>query len=211
MNMSQELLASAVTGLLVSVVIIKLASGPALFNLNEEETELENSQPVKGPIVVPETTVESTKETMYSKDNNIVSQPESDNSERVVNDATDPSRDRNECNANDDSDSNIPLINEDHALKKLSSIQGLLGLSDEQMQQAIRDTNNQITNKDTASIDAADNIRRSVDSFVLLAALIFGFYVLNVYSHGEFGRMIAGLLPTEVAALKLKDYFMNFR
>lgn len=208
--MSQELLASAVTGLLVSVVIIKLASGPSLFHLNEEETELENSQPVKGPVVVPETTVESTKETIYSKDNNIVSQLESDNSESVANDPTDP-RDRNECNANDDSDSNIPLINEDHALKKLSSIQGLLGLSDEQMQQAIRDTNNQITNKDTASIDAADNIRRSVDSFVLLAALIFGFYVLNVYSHGDFGRMIAGLLPTEVAALKLKDYFMNFR
>lgn len=106
----------------------------------------------------------------------------------------------------------IPQINEKYAMEKLSPVQNLLGLSDDQMGKAIKDTNAEILkSRDSAPLDASDNLNSLVDGFVFLVGICFGCYAINVFTQGDFGRMVAGMFPAEVSALKMKDYIDNFR
>ena len=159
---------SAVIGLLVSVALVKLGSGPAVFNFKDDEDDAPT--PAEPRAASP-------------------------------NDAATPA-----------ADDVVPQINEKYAMDKLAPVQNLLGLSDEQMGKAIKDTNNEILkSRDTAPLDASDNLNSLVDGFVFLVGICFGCYAINVFTHGDFGRMVAGMFPAEVSALKMKDYIDNFR
>lgn len=158
---------SAVIGLLVSVALVKLGSGPAVFNFKDDEDDAPTPEPrAASP---------------------------SDAATPAVDDV-------------------VPQINEKYAMDKLAPVQNLLGLSDEQMGKAIKDTNNEILkSRDTSPLDASDNLNSLVDGFVFLVGVCFGCYAINVFTHGDFGRMVAGMFPAEVSALKMKDYIDNFR
>jgi len=159
---------SAAIGLLVSVALIHLGSGPAVLNFKDDEDDAP---------VVPTSVSESSQEPAPPVTDDVV-----------------------------------PQINEKYAMEKLAPVQNLLGLSDDQMGKAIKDTNNEILkSRDTAPLDASDNLNGLVDGFVFLVGICFGCYAINVFTHGDFGRMVAGMFPAEVSALKMKDYIDNFR
>jgi hypothetical protein len=185
---TQELIAYAVTGLLASVVIVNLVSGPALFKLDtdtdgEQDSATNDSnasQPVRPtkantPVIAPDTTAQK---------------------QSILSDAKDGEK--------------VPVINEEHAKKKLAKLQHLLGLTDEQMSEAIKETNREIA-QDPSKLDASDNLARSVDAVVLIAGLLFASYALNVYSHGDLGRMVLGMFPAELKALGMAEYLEKFR
>lgn len=104
----------------------------------------------------------------------------------------------------------VAKINEERALEKLAPMKNIFGLSNEQLRQAIRETNDQIA-KDPAQLDGSDGATRLVDGIVLVAALLFFFYALNVFTRGDLGRMVLAMFPSEVASLKLSEYLMKFR
>ena len=157
-----EYFISAVVGLLFSLALIKLGSGPALLNFKDDEDETPNS----------------------------------------INDQSAPS----------ETSGVVPQINKKYAMKKLAPVQNILGLSDDQMGKAIKDTNDEILKShDSAPLDASDNMNSIVDGFVFLVGICFGCYAINVFTQGDFGRMVAAVFPAEVSALKMKDYIDNFR
>lgn len=168
-HINTEFAISALIGLVVSILLINVGSGPALFKDDEEEE---------------------------------------------VNDSTTVASKTAEEHLNSSAAStelSLPVINEEYAKKKLAPMQIILGLSDEQMSTAIKDTNKQISEStDTTQLDGSDNLNSFVDGFVIFAALIFGFYVINVFSHGDFGRMLSAMFPVEIDSLKLKDYLEKF-
>jgi hypothetical protein len=186
--LSQELIAYAVTGLLASVVIVKLVSGPALFKIDSDEDGEQVSAPTEGITSSPSRAAVESKQ--------------AEASERAT-------PDQSILSGTKDVEK-IPVINEEYAKKKLAPLQNLLGLTDEQMSKAIKDTNNEIAH-DPSSLDASDNLARSVDVVVLIAGLLFCFYALNVYSHGDLGRMVLGMFPAELRALGIADYLEKFR
>lgn len=164
--LQSEYYLSAVVGLVASIIIIKLGSGPAAFKFKDDE---EDDQ---------EETKRSTRVDGNSVD--------------VVNTAT--------------------QINKTYAMKKLVPVQNLLGLSDDQMGTAIENTNEQLAQSvDTSQLDVSDNLNRLVDGFVFLVGVAFCCYAINVFSQGDFGRMMAGLFPEEAESLKIRDFLNRFR
>ena len=158
---------SAIIGVVISIALIKLGSGPALFptSIADDSSLSTDVDVVPSQVSVP-------------------------GIEYVP----------------------VTEINKNYALKKLAPIQNILGLSKEQMEEAINSTNNEMKEScantlDTAAkLDAASNMSSITDTVVLLVGLLFGFYVINTFSHGDFGRMIYGMFPDELDSLKLKDY-----
>lgn len=104
-------------------------------------------------------------------------------------------------------------INERHAMEKLGGIGRFLNLSEEQLQQAIRDTNNEIacTDSDELSDDNDPYAvwRRFLDTVLFLVAIGGLIYALNVVSNGDVGRIFGALFPKEFESLKIKDYLDN--
>jgi hypothetical protein len=181
-TMESELMTAAVTGLVASVVVIKIMSGPALFTVDLDGDENTG------------TGIDTGKpgEKHFAE----VTQPDQSDASQVANASDQPQK--------------VTLVNESRALRKLAPLKGVLGISDEQLSGAIKDTNQQIKN-DPSVLDAADSISRTVDFVVLIAALLFGFYVLNVFSRGDLGRVVLGFFPAEMSSLKLAEYLRNFR
>ena len=103
------------------------------------------------------------------------------------------------------SNEELPKINEEYALKKLAPIQNFLGLSDEQMGRAIEDTNEEIVRmRDTSQLDISDNLNGIIDGIVFIVGIAFGCYAINIFTQGDFGRMVAAMFPDEVKSLKLR-------
>ncbi len=97
-------------------------------------------------------------------------------------------------------------------MKKLAPVQNILGLSDDQMGTAINNTNEQLANSlDSSKLDVSDNLNSLVDGFVFLVGVAFCCYAINVFTHGDFGRMLAGLFPVEAESLKAMNFLNNFR
>lgn len=157
---------SAAIGLVISIVIIKAGSGPALFKIEDDESSglsSDSAEPSSAPV------------------NQIPI------------------------------DQKIPIINEEYAKKKLAPMQNMLGLTDEQMSTAIKDTNEQIgKTSDMSQLDSGDTLNSIVDGVVLLVAIAFGCYAVNVFTRGDFGRILAAMFPVEMDSLKLKDYLEKF-
>lgn len=131
----------------------------------------------------------------------------------------------------------LPKINAEKALPKLEPLKHLFMLTDEQMEEAVRLTNMEIdnTNKDSTvqkgsrcrktttvkgeqnylncpvddAIDASD-FYRTLDWVVYLVAGIMACYAVNVYTRGDFGRILLGFFPNEFDSLKLKEYLQKF-
>ena len=179
-----DFILSAVVGLLVSIIFIKFGSGPAFFPKETEESD----------------------EPLHTKD------------------ATDNNKEVN-YKRNQMEENFMPTINKEHALKKLTPIQNVLGLSKEQIANAIQMTNDEIANQTnggsetttnkaskegTMQVDMASTVVSIVDTVVLVSALLFGFYVINVASHGDLGRMVSAMFPEETSSLRMKDFLDNF-
>jgi len=169
--LQNEYYVSAVIGLVVSIILIKLGSGPAVFKFTDDEEddhkENDNTKATTSKLV------------------------EGDSQEAV--DAT-------------------PQINKTYAMKKLAPVQNILGLSDDQMGTAINNTNEQLANSlDSSKLDISDNLNSLVDGFVFLVGVAFCCYTINVFTHGDFGRMLAGLFPVEAESLKSMNFLNNFR
>lgn len=161
---------SAAVGLVASIILIKLGSGPAVFKFNDDDED------------------------------NLEVPTQSHSSETVG------------AVSLEDVVEEVPQINKSYAMKKLAPVQNILGLSDDQMGKVIQDTNEQLVKSpDTSQLDVADNLNRLVDGFVFLVGIIFCCYAINVFSHGDFGRMLAGLFPIEADSLKITDFLNNFR
>lgn len=196
--LSSDIFTAALTGLAVSVIVVKLASGPAAPQPAEADDE--NKSTIK-----PKAHSES--EAVGGDDG------KSSETLKESNDESPPhigSKSIDADSLKEGSIEKIPVINESHAMKKLAPLQNLLGLSDEQMSKVIQETNAEIA-QDPSTLDAADSLSRSVDLFVFLCALLFGFYAINVWTHGDLGRMLLGFFPVEAASLKLADYLRDFR
>ena len=169
--LQNEYYVSAAIGLVVSIIFIKLGSGPALFKFTDDDEDTPNGN-------------DEIKATASKLD-------EGDSQEAV--------------NA-------APQINKTYAMKKLAPVQNILGLSDDQMGTAINTTNEQLANSlDSSKLDVSDNLNSLVDGFVFLVGVVFCCYAINVFTHGDFGRMLAGLFPVEAESLKVMNFLNSFR
>mmetsp|Transcript_22337 Transcript_22337/g.37367 ORF Transcript_22337/g.37367 Transcript_22337/m.37367 type:complete len:282 (-) Transcript_22337:650-1495(-) len=161
-NAHLDMLMSAGVGLVISVVIIKFGSGPAIFkiedggedgesntigcstgNLTETSklTGMQESDPDHRKLNTMNsgTGKDSNDENTQgeNKDTNERDETELDDSEPIP-------KERLKEFLKDDMEVSMPEVNAEHAMKKLAPYQKLLGLTDAQMKEAIDKTNKEI-------------------------------------------------------------------
>lgn len=112
-------------------------------------------------------------------------------------------------------DSKTVLIDEEKFLKKSSFLLNTLGVSEDQMRDVIKKTNNDIKSSDSSSSKLETNSSFSlfgfVDLIVYLILAYISFNSVNIMTRGELGRILTGLFPTEIDSLNLREYFEKFR
>ena len=103
---------------------------------------------------------------------------------------------------NEDNKESIPQLNEDNLVMKSAKIQKVLGLSEDDIRQAVRVTNLQLK---------SGKLEQDVFTFakcfrwlIFIGISVGGMYTLNYYSQGDFARILSGLFPREFEALGLK-------
>ena len=112
----------------------------------------------------------------------------------------------------------VPVINEQAALKKLKTLQKLLGISSHDMMNIIGDTNKEINtmnNTQTSNIHTSgepDNknedsfglmtVLRWMDSIMLLVAVLLGCYAVDKISHGSLFHFLSGMFSNEARSAR---------
>ncbi len=112
--------------------------------------------------------------------------------------------------SNDDDDKSI-VINEDKFVEKTKKLQKLLGLSEEQVHEVLKETNKNLKNSKQGSVPE-DEISwfSMLDTLVFLVFIGCLFYSINLLSHGDFGRVLLGLFPKEFESLNLTKFIQNY-
>jgi hypothetical protein len=109
------------------------------------------------------------------------------------------------------------LLNEEKILLKSKKIKSLLGMTEEEMRDAIRSTNakieqsnNNFDNNTNTDFDNVSFLIKFADYFFLIFIIAVLSYGLNETTQGEFGRFLLALFPKEFEALKLSKYLKKF-
>lgn len=103
-------------------------------------------------------------------------------------------------------------INGQNFIKKTKSIQKVLGISEDQIKEAVEETNNELKQGIQINVPEDSFSWASVmDGFVILFVVAAIFQSINVMTKGDFARVMAGLFPKEADSMKLAtDRFNNF-
>jgi hypothetical protein len=103
------------------------------------------------------------------------------------------------------------FINEQSFIEKTKKIQKVLGLTEEQIKEAIKETNDQL--KKGVSNDVVEDSfswASVMDGCVILFVVIAVCQSINIMTHGDFARAMAGFFPNEVESIKVAtDRFKN--
>jgi hypothetical protein len=207
-----DFICSAVIGTIVGVIVIKLGSGPSLF-LNDVSSGtgsaiVTGDASSDGTLPVKKKSDKSTNQATSVRNNQNMRHRKNTSGEELKDDRI-------------ITDDKVIQIDKEKAMKKLATMQKFLGLTDKQMEDAITATNQEISSQNPASeepssatasapFDPAATASSIADIIIMLLAVVFGFVVLNVFSHGDFGRILTGIFPAEMSSLKVKEYLDNF-
>jgi len=112
----------------------------------------------------------------------------------------------------------VPTINEQAALKKLKTLQKLLGISSNDMMNIIGDTNKEIstlnstqTNNIHTNGEPGDKneesfglmtVLRWMDSIMLLVAVLLGCYAVDKMTHGSLFHFLSGMFSNEARSAR---------
>lgn len=98
------------------------------------------------------------------------------------------------------------LINEENFLEKSKGFRSVFGLSEEQIKDAIKETNEELKReKKPYSTDDDGSMSWSsfMDMIVFLVVIVAICQAVNTMTRGDFARAMAGLLPAEAESIKL--------
>ena len=107
-------------------------------------------------------------------------------------------------------------LDEEKVMLKTKFIQNTLGISPNDMKEAVRKTNLELKNGSSVKdIELISPFPVLFDFFVALAVLLVTFYSLNIISKGELGRVASGLFQTELESfnftkLPFIQYFIHY-
>lgn len=112
----------------------------------------------------------------------------------------------------------VPAINEQAAMKKLKTLQKLLGISSHDMMNIIGETNKEIstlnnTQANTVHISAESDDKneesfglmtflRLIDSIMLLVAVLLGCYAVDKMTHGSLFHFLSGMFSNEARSVR---------
>jgi hypothetical protein len=85
------------------------------------------------------------------------------------------------------------------------------GMKEEMKEEMKRQLEKGSLNERTETVDPGASIVKLVEWGIFIFIFCAGIFALNEYTQGDFGRVVAGLFPREVAALGLKDFLEKGR
>lgn len=91
-------------------------------------------------------------------------------------------------------------------LAKSQKLQQLLGLSSDELQAVINDAKKFSAHSENHALTAC----RIVEIIAYLFLFGVFFLALNVWSKGDFGRIVSGIFPVEFESLGLNHYFSHY-
>jgi hypothetical protein len=132
----------------------------------------------------------------------------------IISSSTKSSGNNNESKISDSIEvinNKVPLINEPIFKEKSKRIQEMFGLSEEQIHNALQETNNSLKiEKINAQPEDEVSWFSILDSAIFVSLICFSLYFINVVSHGDFGRMLLALFPKEFESLKMTEYIRKY-
>lgn len=85
------------------------------------------------------------------------------------------------------------------------------GMKEEMKEEMKRHLEKGSLDERTETVDPGASIVKLVEWGIFIFIFCAGIFALNEYTQGDFGRVVAGLFPREVAALGLKDFLEKGR
>mmetsp|Transcript_15087 Transcript_15087/g.20678 ORF Transcript_15087/g.20678 Transcript_15087/m.20678 type:complete len:163 (+) Transcript_15087:38-526(+) len=104
-------------------------------------------------------------------------------------------------------------LDEEKVLLKTKFIQNSLGISSNDMQEAVRKTNLELRSGTPAKdVELISSFSVLFDFFIGITVFVVAFYSLNIISKGEMGRIAAGLFQTELESFNFEKlpFYQHF-
>lgn len=99
------------------------------------------------------------------------------------------------------------LQRQEERVSKSKKLQKLLGLNDVELKKALTSSRNSRSEDDSTDNDTSSlSFCRVVELFLYIALVLLLFFIVNVFTQGDFGRVLVGIFPVEFERLGLVEY-----
>lgn len=203
-----DFVVSAAAGIALSMLLVKYGAGKSKVKIKCEEDNEGSDFPIGNRIKNTDVDIDSDNVSNLPREEHFGNE---DNWDTIRNVEKNENCGNQEFEQRKCSDQ-LYLLNEDKVLKSTLRLRKVLGMSEEQIREAVQLTNTEIAEgKIPQSFHDEISWFKIFDILMFVSLLIVLGLFLNVATRGEFGRVLVGFFPKEFESLKLKDYLQRYQ